>query len=181
VRLYDRTEDALAGLVTVYATTARRRDMVRPIVTPHQAALEMRAKGACGLLFGPERTGLVNDDVALADAVITVPLNPAFCSLNLAQAVLLVGYEWFTTGDNTPPRALYAGAAQPATKEDLLCLFAHLERELEIGGFFTTPEQRPTMVRNVRNIFHRMDMTDQEVRTFHGIVAALSGHKKPRE
>ena len=114
-RLYPSVPAAISGLVHVYAATARDRGMVRREVTPRHAAAEMRAwldaGETCGVLFGPERTGLVNDDVALADTVLTVPLNPAFSSLNLAQAVLLIGYEWFTSGTERRPRSYTEAAA----------------------------------------------------------------------
>src|SRR5579885_788446 len=120
-RVYARVEDAIAGLRRLYATTARDRYMVKRILTPRAGAAEIRAlmaQGeACGILFGPERTGLLNEHIALADTVISAPLNPAFSSLNLAQAVLVVGYEWFTAGDETPPARLVPGHSKTATKE----------------------------------------------------------------
>jgi tRNA/rRNA methyltransferase len=182
-RLYDRTEDAIADLSRVYATTARHRYMTKTVVTPREAALEMRRVGdgtgvRCGVLFGRERTGLENDDVALADAILTVPLNPGFTSLNLAQAVLLIGYEWFTSGDATPPRYRTDGDQPPATKEELINLFEHLERELDEADFFRAADKRPSMVRSIRNLLQRTAPTAQEVRTLHGIVTALSGRRK---
>jgi tRNA/rRNA methyltransferase len=180
-RVFDRVEDAIADLDYVLATTARERDQVKRILAPRSAAEEMRARWAAGgrpgVMFGPERTGLVNDDVALADAALTVPLNPAFCSLNLAQAVLLVGYEWFQTGDLPPDRLVHMGQSRLAAKAELINLFERLEAELDAGGFYTNEDKRPIMVRNVRNLLHRAEMTDQEVRTFHGIIAALAGRK----
>lgn len=184
-RLYGRTEDAIADLQVVYATTARLRDMVKRVVTPVEAAREARAHEAegarVGILFGPERTGLINDDLALADAVLRVPLNPEFMSLNLAQAVLLVGYEWFRAADATPPSLLTTGASRRATKAELDGFFDRLVAELDETGFFTTAEKRPGMLRNLRNIFQRADLTEQEIRTLHGVVAAFVGRKKKRE
>jgi tRNA/rRNA methyltransferase len=181
-RLFDTTAEAVADLAHVFATTARNRGMIKRIMTPREAATEMRAQWAGGLttgvMFGPERTGLYNDDLALADTSLTVPLNPAFSSLNLAQAVLLIGYEWYQAGDETPGRYLHTGATRAATKAELVNFFGHLEDELDKSGFFSTPEKRPSMIRSIRNCFQRMDMTEQEVRTFHGIVAALTGRKK---
>jgi tRNA/rRNA methyltransferase len=177
-RLYDRVEDAIAELRHVYATTARDRYMVKRILTPRLAAAEMRRlipKEACGILFGPERTGLLNEHIALADAVISVPLNPAFSSLNLAQAVLLVGYEWFTAGDETPAEQVATGHSHPATKEQLIRFFEHLEEELDRNGFMRNAEKRPSMVRNLRNLFQRAQCTEQELRTLHGIVTAFAG------
>ncbi|WP_431862300.1 RNA methyltransferase [Azospirillum sp.] len=181
-RLYETTAEAVADLQVVYATTVRTRGMVQEFVTPRVAAEELRAQYSAGhrtgVLFGPERTGLVNDDLTLADKLITVPLNPSFASLNLAQAVLLIGYEWFQTGEVPPERVLHTGQSRPATKAELLNFFEHIEGELERTGFFTTPEKRPSMVRNLRNAFERMQMTEQEVRTFHGILASLTGRRK---
>jgi tRNA/rRNA methyltransferase len=181
-RLFADVPAALADLVHVYATTARDRGFVRRVVTPRQAAAEMRAQLAagegCGVLFGPERTGLLNDDIALADTVLTVPLNPGFSSLNLAQAVLIVGYEWFAAGAAAPSEILRRGGSRPATKAQLLNFFEHLEAALVRSGFLRHPESRPGMVRNLRSLFQRAHCTEQEVRTLHGVVTALAG---PRE
>lgn len=178
-QLHPSLEDAVGDLQHVYATTARDRDMVKRVVTPRQAAAEMRAlmgQGrACGLLFGPERMGLLNDHLALADTVITVPLNPAFSSLNLAQAVLLVGYEWFTAADATPAAELQTGDSEPATKEELQRFFEHLEEELDRNGFLRNIEKRPSMVRNIRNLFQRAQCTEQELRTLHGVITSFAG------
>ena len=176
-RLYDTTAEAVADLGRVYAATARPRDMVKPVVTPRRAAAEMRAAlaggTAVGLLFGPERSGLVNDDLALADCLLAVPLNPSFASLNLAMAVLLVGYEWFQAADETPPRRLETGGQPPAAKAELVNFFERLEAALDETGFLHPPEKRPGMLRNLRNLFQRLDPTDQDLRTLHGIISAL--------
>ena len=178
-RLFDTVETAVGDLQHVYATTARDRYMVKRVVTPRQAAAEMRAltgEGrACGILFGPERSGLLNDHVVLADTVISVPLNPAFSSLNLAQAVLVIGYEWFTAGDATPPVEVPTGDSAPASKKSLISLFAHLEEELDRNGFLRNAAKRPSMVRNLRNLFQRANCTEQELRTLHGVVTAFMG------
>jgi tRNA/rRNA methyltransferase len=175
--VYDATPDALAGCRRVYATTARPRDMVKPVLTPHAAAQDMRAAEGAGaataLLFGPERSGLTNDDLVLADRVIAVPLNPAFASLNLAQAVLIVGYEWFQAAHAGPSESLALGGGLPAERGELLNFLERLERALDGGNFFHPPEKRASMVRNLRNIFLRGDLTDTEVRTLHGVVSAL--------
>lgn len=184
VRLYGRVEDAIADLHHVYVTTARDRHMVKRVLTPRAAAAEMRAAMsggiACGVLFGPERTGLVNDAIALGDRVIRVPLNPAFASLNLAQAVLLIGYEWFQAGDQTPAGELLTGHSRPATKQELHRFFDHFEEALEQSGFLRTAEKRPGMVRNLRNLFQRAECTEQELRTFHGIITAFLGVREKR-
>jgi tRNA/rRNA methyltransferase len=134
-----------------------------------------------GILFGRERTGLENDDIALADAVIAVPLNPGFASLNLAQAVLLVGYEWFQATDKTPASQLIVNETRPATKAELLNFFVQLEKSLVDSGFLRNVEKRPSMVRNIRNLFQRAGLTHQEVRTLHGIVSDLSTLRQRRK
>ena len=178
VQLFDRTADAVAGLDYVIATTARARDMVKPIFTPETAAARMREAfaggGRAGLLFGPERTGLENDDLALADALMMVPVNSAFASLNLAQCVLLMSYEWHKAGDTTEAERIEYQQTRPANKEELLGFFEHLEGELDRFGFLKPPEKRPSMVRNLRNMFQRAGLTEQEVRTLRGVVAALT-------
>jgi tRNA/rRNA methyltransferase len=183
-RLYETTSEAIADLSRVYATTARQRGMTKRVVTPRRAASEMRkAAGggqAIGILFGRERTGLENDDIALADAVIAVPLNPGFASLNLAQAVLLVGYEWFQVADKTPANQLVVNETRPATKAELLNFFQQLEKRLVESGFLRNVEKRPSMVRNIRNLFQRAGLTHQEVRTLHGIVSDLSSLRERR-
>jgi tRNA/rRNA methyltransferase len=130
------------------------------------------------VLYGPERSGLTSDDVVLADALLVAALNPAFRSLNLAQAVLLVAYEWFVAGETTPEERVVKGGARPATKEELLNFFDHLESELDDCGFLRAAEKRPIMVRNIRNMFQRAGLMDHEVGTLHGIVTGLSGRKR---
>jgi tRNA/rRNA methyltransferase len=178
-RLYPNVRAAIADLRRVYAATARDRYMVKRIVTPRLAAAEIAgflgAGEACGVLFGPERTGLVNDDIALADTVLSVPLNPAFSSLNLAQAVLIVGYEWFAVRAEHPAELLQTGHSRPATKAELQRFFDHFEEELLNSGFIRHPDKRPSMVRNLRNLFQRAQCTEQELRTLHGVVTAFMG------
>jgi tRNA/rRNA methyltransferase len=134
-----------------------------------------QAEHRTGILFGPERTGLMNDDIPLADAVVTIPVNPAFSSLNLAQGVLLIGYCWWRMKVAAEERRLDIGSGRPASKEELGNLFQRLEIALDEGGFYATEQQRPTMVRNMRNLLQRAQMTEQEVRTFHGVIVALNG------
>jgi tRNA/rRNA methyltransferase len=175
--LHRSVAEATADLQRVYASTARARDLTKLVMTPPQAAAEMRAglgRGErVGVLFGPERSGLLNDDVALADAVIAVPLNPDFSSLNLAQAVLIVAYEWFKAADASPPVALHHNASPPATKAHLTSFLGRLEAELDACGFLRNADMRPAMVRNIRALFGRAELTDQEVRTLHGILTEL--------
>lgn len=184
VRLYPRTEDAIADLTLVYAMTARPRGMVKDVVSPEDAAVEMRRRGAAGervgVLFGGESCGLDNDDVALADAIITVPLNPAFSSLNLAQAVFVTGYLWSRLGDPlSPSQEIPAKETVAASKQELIGLFEHLERELDAGGFFHVAPKRAIMSRNLRNMLERARLNAQEVRTLRGVIATLSGHRIP--
>ena len=175
-------EAAIGDLVHVYAATARDRYMVKRELTPRHAAAEMRgfhaAGEASGVLFGPERTGLVNDQIALADTVLTVPLNPAFSSLNLAQAVLIVGYEWFTARSEPRPEILHTGHSRPANKVELLRFFEHFEEALDESGFLRQPDKRPSMTRNLRNLFQRASCTEQELRTLHGVITAFMGPRK---
>ncbi len=184
-RLYGGVEEAIADLRHVYATTARDRFMVKRVLTPRLAVGEMKgfiaAGEGTGVLFGPERSGLVNDHVALAEAVISVPLNPAFSSLNLAQSVLVLGYEWFNAGHDSPGEVLATGHSKPATKQQLIRFFEHLEEELDNNGFMRNAEKRPSMVRNLRNLFQRAQCTEQEVRTLHGMVTAFAGPRKRKK
>ncbi len=185
-RIYETTRDAVADLNMVYATTARERDMTKRVVTGEQAAREIRAlaagDGKAGILFGKEASGLDNEDVSIADAVLNVPLNPGFTSLNLAQAVLLTGYAWRTAGDAAEASRLETPRqTRLANKEEMLGLFDHLERELDICGFLHPPEKAAVMRRNIRNALGRARMTEQEVRTFRGIVKALRRGPYPKK
>lgn len=177
--LFTRVEDAVADCHRVFATTARPRHLVKPVLTPRAAAAEMRAEMAAdqrvAILFGSERKGLDNDDLVLADTIITAPLNPGFSSLNLAQAVLLVAMEWATATASVPDRQLDPGTEGRAEMADLFRLFDHWELALDRSGFFRTAEQRPTIVRNLRTMLQRTDLTAQEVRTLHGMITAMSG------
>lgn len=178
-KVYATTQDAVADLETVLATTARPRGMTTEVLTPKAAALRLRRDvGAgikAGILYGKEARGLENDDVALADAIVTVPLNPYFPSLNLAQAVFVTAYEWFVAADATPETEIVMPKeTRPANKQEMVALFEHLEDELDACGFLRVKEKRPIMVRNIRNVLQRARMTEQEVRTFRGIVAGLA-------
>lgn len=189
-KIYATTAEAVADLDFVLATTARDRDMVKGVMTAEQAAKEIRKRHAdaasptCGILFGPERSGLENDDVAVADMILNIPLNPGFSSLNLAQAVLLTCYSWLAAQN---PFAGTARAPAPeendnesaASKGEIENLMQRLEEELEKRRFFRSPEQRPTLSRNIRNFFFRSGMTKQEARTFHGIISALIEKRRP--
>ncbi len=177
-RLYESLAEATADLRCVYATSTRPRDLAKRVVEPREAAMRARAAIAqgegVGLLFGPEKSGLSNEDLALADAVVSVPLNPAFSSLNLAQAVLILGYEWFLSGREAVPGHLVRNGAPRASKAEMDNFCGRLEAALDKAGFLYPPEKRPNMVSNLRALFGRMDLTDPEVKTLHGIVSALS-------
>jgi len=169
--------DAIADLERVYATTARRREMVKPIFTAKGAAADLRghadAGKKLGIVFGRERHGLTSEEVAHCDAIIEIPMNPEHSSLNLAQAVLVVAYEWFQAGYDGPQAAMTFNRTQPAAKKDIMDLFVHLERELVECGFLRDPERNELMVINIRNMLQRAELTEQEVRTFHGIIKEL--------
>ncbi len=182
-RLFKTVPEAIADLNLVYAATARPRGMTKPVLTPAAAAGAMRARNlpGAGIIFGGEAMGLDNDHVALAEAIISVPLRAGFSSLNLAQAVLINAYEWSRAGDATPEIQLPMAHTRPANKEELLGLFEHLEKELEASGFFHIREKRPIMVRNLRNLLGRAQLTEQEVRTLRGVVAGLAAYRPPEE
>ncbi|HEY4265537.1 MAG TPA: RNA methyltransferase [Micropepsaceae bacterium] len=181
-QVYDSVPAAIGSLRLVYASTARDRAMAKPVLTPAEAARRLREAALAGiptgLLFGNERAGLSNDEVALADCVITIPTDPSFSSINLGQAVLLMAYEWFRSADATPTEQIDHGAALPAPRAELFRLFEHLEGELEKSGFLFPPGNRPGMIRNLRSILHRAQLTDQEVRTLRGVIVALTKGKR---
>lgn len=181
-KVFDKLEDALTDLNYIYATTARTHDMVNRISTARAAIPDMVTRLAAGqrvgVMFGRERTGLVNDQIALANEKITIPLNPEFTSLNLAQAVLLIGYEWYQAEEGTEPTRLNVGHSRPATHEEYMNFWRRLEAELETGGFFVADEMRPIMARSLQNVLQRAEMTEQEIRTWHGVISALVGIPK---
>ena len=181
-KIYRTTGAAVADLQRLYATTARVRDMEKPVLAPRALADALHGNSAkgekSGILFGREAKGLHNDDVAISDAIIMVPVNSEHRSINLAQAVLLIGYEWFQqTAPETLDEVTRKGG-QAASLDELMGFFEHLESELDDCGFLFPPEKRPRMVRNIRNIFTRAGLSDQEVKTLRGIVAGLS---RPRD
>ncbi len=182
-------EEASREFNYIYATTARPRDMVKEVMTPEQAAADMHRRIASGekiaILFGRERWGLSNDEISKADVIISAPVNPAYASLNIAQAVLLVGYEWFkplatSLGQGTSELQALEGpglrmpGTELATKEILYGMYDHLEVELATAGFFKSPEKRPTVMRNIRNMFAKAQLSIQEVRSLRGIISSLT-------
>lgn len=182
--LHDTVADATKDLHHVFATCPRPRHIVKPVMTARGAATELREICArdlrAGLLFGPERAGLDNDDMACADALIRYPLNPDFMSLNLAQAVMVMAYEWWTATDTTVPRTLMTNETRVATKGELENFLGHLVRELDESGFLRNLPKRPGMVRNIRHLFQRGEVTEQELRTLHGMVTELALGRRQR-
>jgi tRNA/rRNA methyltransferase len=187
--VYGCVEEAVSELNFVLAATARPREMVKLVLSPETAAASLAQRTLAGehtgVLFGPERSGLDNDAIALADAILTAPVDSNFASLSLPQAVLLFSYEWLksqgpealgriTTFDGPAAEGIATPETRPATRAELFGLFEHLEGELDRAGFLRPPEKRPSMVRSIRNMFHRMGTTEQDVRTWRGIVSALT-------
>ena len=177
-RVFDTTEAAVADLSYLLAATARRREIEVPVIGTSEVGPQLRAASregvATGILFGPEKAGLTNADVALADAILTYPINPAFQSLNLAQAVGVFSYIWGSSANADVPEVFEGLRGEVAPREDLVRLMEHLEDELERAGFFHPPEKRALMSQNIRAPLTRAQMTEQEVRTFRGIVKALA-------
>src|SRR5712672_2888584 len=185
-QLFDTLEAAVADCHVVLATTARAHDQAKPVLAPDEAAREMVPRVAAGesvaVLFGRERWGLENDEVALADRIVTLPVNPAFASLNLAQAVLVIAYEYFKLASGGALPFRMPQRSPPAGKQQLFAFFASLEAELEKVEFFRPPEKRKTMTINLRNIFARMQPTQQDVQTLHGVIMAIAeGRKGPAQ
>jgi tRNA/rRNA methyltransferase len=184
VELFDTVQAAVADLDLVFATTARAHDQAKPVVAPEGAAREIvrhiAAGGGVGILFGRERAGLMNEEVALANRIVTFPVNPGFASLNLAQAVLLMGYEWFKFATAGELPFAMPERSERASHHQIDAFFENLVRELDKVEFLRPPEKRDTMLVNLRNIFTRMDPTKQDMHTLHGVVMAIAeGRKGP--
>jgi len=186
-RVFATVEEAIGDLGLVFATTGRDRLMAKRVATPDEAVEEIAAEigqgRACGILFGAERMGLTNEEVILADAILTVPTNPKFASLNLAQSVAVVGYEWWRGTHEKPEFKVPAKfkRAKLANKEDMIGFFEHIERELDRTEFLFPADKRAMMVQNMRNMWHRAGLTYQEVQTLRGMVRALTGGKKRKK
>jgi len=174
-RVFPDVPAALADCTRVYATTARGRDLTRPVMTPEAAMADARARVAAGervaVLFGPERAGLENDDIVPAQVIVTVPVNPAFYSLNLAQCVLLMAYEW---GRLSLPPARGAEGAAPATGDDVARLAQHFDTRLDETGYFFPPTKAPVMRQSLRAMLYRWGLTRPEVQTLHGVLRHLA-------
>ena len=177
--VFETVAEAVKDLHRVFATCPRPRHIIKPVLTARGGANEIVAAGARGLktgiLFGPERTGLDNDDIANADSLIRYDLNPDFMSLNLAQAVMVMGYEWWLArAPELPPRELQVNETVPATKGELDNFMTHLIRACDESGFLKNEQKRPGMVRNLRHFFQRGEVTRQELNTLHGVVTELA-------
>jgi len=178
VEVFETTAEAVADLSYVLAATARRRGLEIPVMGTQTIGAELQTRASqgekTGILFGPEKAGLKNADVVLADAILTYPVNPAFQSLNLAQAVNVFAYIWQSAASSAPPELFDDMGSEVAQREDLIRLFEHLENELEAAGFFFPATKKALMSQNIRAPLTRAKMTAQEVRTFRGIVKALA-------
>src|ERR1700739_1833148 len=184
VELFQTVERAVADCTLLFATTARAHDQAKPVVAPEAAAAEMASAitggATVGILFGRERYGLQNEEVALADRIVTFSVNPGFASLNLAQAVLLVGYEWVKLATSGALPFAMPERFERASQHQMQAFFDNLVRELDKVEFLRPAEKRETMLVNLRNIFTRMDPTKQDMHTLHGVVMAIAeGRKGP--
>jgi tRNA/rRNA methyltransferase len=182
--LYDSLNEAIGDCTFVLATTARNHDQAKPVISAEAAASEMAKRVGMGenvaIVFGRERIGLENHEVAVTDGIVTLPVNPAFASLNLAQAVVIVAYEWFKLAIGGELPFSMPDKSPPAAKQQLDAFFSDLKRELERVEFFRPEEKRGTMSVNLRNIFQRMAPTQQDIRTLHGVINAIAqGRKGP--
>ena len=176
--VFDTLADAVADCAHVYATTVRKRGVTKPVVTPEEAAREIHAaQGRCAYVFGPERSGLETDDVALARKILTVPINPEFGSLNLAQAVILCAYEWSKQAALEQPTVTNLG--EPAPQAELEGMIAQFETLLEGAGYFFPPDRAPATKRTLRNLLTKPGWNHLEVRTLRGVLSAL-GNPRPR-
>jgi tRNA/rRNA methyltransferase len=183
-KLFATLPEAIGDLNLVYATTARDRHQLKPVITPAAAADEIAAQLAtgsrAGILFGRERSGLTNDEASLADTIVTFQVSPAYASLNLAQAVLLVGYECFRARHAAEHPLTFPEGGPIATKATLLSFIGYFEAELALCDYFKPDERRDTMARNLRNVLHRMQLTEQDVRTLRGAITTLVQGRRAR-
>ncbi|MBN8819800.1 MAG: RNA methyltransferase [Sphingomonas sp.] len=176
-RVFETLGEAVADCPHVYATTVRKRGVTKPVVTPEEAAREIHgATGRCAIVFGPERSGLETDDVALARAILTVPINPDFGSLNLAQAVILCAYEWSKQASLEQPTQ--SELLPPAPQEELDGMIAQLDTMLEDAGYFFPPSRVPATKRTLRNLLTKPGWNHLEVRTLRGVLSSLANPRQ---
>lgn len=185
VTVHETLAEAIADLNFVYATTARERDGFKPVRGPVEAGRNLRqrflAGQATGILFGRERWGLTNEEVGLADEIVTFPVNPAFASLNIAQAVLLMSYEWMKSGLEDETATPFSGPEmRPATKAEMQGLFDHVEEALEARGYFRPADKKPKMVDNLRAVLSRQGFYEPEIRVLRGVVSSLDRFSRDR-
>ncbi|MCX5497026.1 RNA methyltransferase [Kaistia dalseonensis] len=188
IRLFGTVEEAVADLGYVAATTARPRELAKTVRGPASAAEMMRGRMMegvrTGVLFGRERIGLTNEEISLADEIVTLPIDPQFASLNIAQAVLIVAYEWRRSGlesEEAGLRFTTPNDSRPATKEELIGLFEHLEGALDAVTFFRPVEKRPVVVHTLRAMLQKAQFTEKDIRTLRGVIAALENRPtRPR-
>ncbi len=188
IRVFDSLADAVADLGFLIATTARSREIVKTVRGPASAAAILRGHAAAGtgtgILFGRERVGLFNEEISLCDEIVTLPVDPRFASLNIAQAVLILGYEWRRSGLSEEEGGLpfqTPNPSRPATKDELLGLFEHLERALDAVTFFRPAEKKPVVVQTLRAMLTKASFTEQDIRTMRGVIAALENRPtRPR-
>jgi tRNA/rRNA methyltransferase len=183
-KLFATLPEAIGDLGLVYATTARDRHQLKPVLAPEmamqQAARQLSGGARVGILFGRERNGLTNDEVSLADAAVTFQVNPAYASLNLAQAVLLIGHEWFRARHAVDHPFAGTDVGPLAAKATLLSFFDYLEKELDACNYFQPEERRGKMARNLRNVLHRPQLTEQDIRTLRGAITTLVQGRRAR-
>ena len=173
-RVFDSVAEAVADCAHVFATTVRKRGVTKPVLTPEEAARDIRAEsGRAAILFGAERSGLETEDVALARAIVTVPINPEFGSLNLAQAVILLAYEW-SRGEALAQPTLRDDAEPPAPHAELESLIARFDRELEAAGYFFPPERTEATRNTIRTVLTKPRWTSREIGAVHGMVRAIT-------
>lgn len=183
--IFPDVKAAIADCDYVFATTARGRELTKPVMTPERAMEHARALTAAGkrvaVLFGPERAGLENEDVVLANAIVTVPVNPDFPSLNLAQCVLLTAYEWRRQTVEVPPEVMELARTEFASGLEVEKLGDHFEQRLEAAGFFYPEAKVPGMKQALRNMWSRLNLTRADVQTFHGMLRQIAWKLKQGE
>lgn len=174
-KIFDNTADALDDITHLYATTARLRDMIKPVYSPRATAEEICKfpSSKAAIMFGAERSGLENEDVVLANAVVTIPVAPIYASLNLAKAVCVLCYEIAVATQGESAIAVQEVEAPLANRREIDDTLLHLEQTLDRTEFFRVPEKKPRMLKNIRNMFTRHDYSEQEIRTFRGMIKAI--------
>lgn len=172
-KIFDSLEEAIGDVEFLYATTARSRDMVKPVLSSEDLG-KNTSDIKYAIMFGHEKSGLTNEEIVLSNSILTIPVDPAYTSLNIAQSIAILCYQWSANNGVGASKAKTNIGKKLASKDELIGLFLHLEEELDKSGFFKVPEKRAQMVNNIRNIFQRSDLNEQEVNTLRGIIRSLS-------